>query len=174
MTESTERLGGLKERRAEIRDRLDVLTEEDREVSREIGQRIADGKDATKTLRSKRADIRDETEDLTAALPHLEREIEALEKKVRAGRIEAAHGRLQAVEEQAAEVGDAIRAGLRSLAEPLDRVAELDREYKRAQLDVAGAEGRTGGGLANEPAARPMGIPNDTLRTLTDIVTEVS
>ena len=96
-------------RRGDILARLDLLTSRDRELSREIGAKVADGAKSPQKLRDERRDMRDEIEDLTAALPVLDREAEAA-RTAQAAEVQAEkQARLSAVKSQAADLGQELR-----------------------------------------------------------------
>jgi len=148
-------------RRAEIMARLDSLTERDREIAREIGAKLAEGKAVPAKLRTERASVREEIEDLTAALPHVERQMQAEKAAEEAARKQAATSAKRAVEEEAAGVGASIRTLWVPLAAELAKVPDLDTRFRAAQRAVTGR--------GDAPVSEPMGLPLPILRDLEDI-----
>ncbi len=153
------------DRLRQIEARLDELTDRDREVGREIGAKVAEGKTAPAKLREERREIREELEDLVAAKPHLEREAERERADAEREAANAAAARVVAVEDEAATIGDSIREAFAPIAVELAKVPDLDRRYRAAQREAIGK--------GNTPASEPMGLSLDFLRTLEDLATEV-
>lgn len=66
----------LEERLRSTREQIDALAERERAVNSEIGSALANGGEVA-ALRDERREVRDLIEDLSAALPHLERQLNA-------------------------------------------------------------------------------------------------
>ena len=134
-------------RRAEIVARLDSLTERDREIAREIGAKLAEGKAVPAKLRTERASVREEIEDLAAAMPHVERAAAAEKAAAEAAQKRAAAARLASVETEVDEWRATLLELLAPVADHLGTEAALDSRYKAAQRPVHG--GRADGHLAD-------------------------
>lgn len=79
MPETAQTSAEIEARIRSTRERIDELSERERTVNQDIGRGIANGGEVG-PLRDERRNVRDEIEDLTAALPHLERQVEAAQK----------------------------------------------------------------------------------------------
>ena len=151
----------IDQRRGHIRARLDVLTERDRELSREIGAKVANGAKSPPKMRDERRDVRDEIEDLTAALPVLDREAEA-SQTAQAAEVQAEkQARLSAVKSEAADLGRELREAWGPVARIVKEAHALDQAYRAASREATGR--------GDNPVTEPMGVPLSILRGLTDL-----
>jgi len=158
-------LQGTERRRGEILTRLDVLTERDRELSRAIGTKVADGAKSPPKMRDERRDVRDEIEDLTAALPVLDREAEAAQTAQAAEAQAEKHRRLSAIKSEAADLGQELRKAWAPVARIVEKANALDSVYRAASIEATGR--------GDNPVSEPLGVPLSVLEGLTDLSNRV-
>ena len=148
-------------RKAQITTKLDSLTERDREIGREVGAKLADGKAVPPKLRTERATLREDIEDMVAALPHLDRQMQA-ETTAQAAEVQAEkQARLSAVKSEAADLGQELREAWGPVARIVKEAHVLDPVYRAAS--------KASTGRGDDPVAEPMGVPLKILRALADI-----
>ena len=148
-------------RKAQITTKLDSLTERDREIGREIGAKLADGKAVPPKLRTERATLREDIEDLVSALPHLDRQMQAETTAAKAAERAVATAQLSGVEKECVAWGEDLRELLAPVVAHLETEGGLDSRYKAAQRGVSD---RADGHLAN---AAGVGIqPLQKLRAI--------
>ena len=154
-------LQDIEARRGKLLARLDLLTSRDRELSRMIGKKVADGAKAPPKMRDERRDLRDELEDLTAALPVLDREAEAAQTAHTAAELAEKQARLSAVKSEAADLGRELREVWEPVARIVKEANALDPVYRAASKAATGR--------GDDPVAEPMGVPLSILMGLTDL-----
>ena len=154
-------LQDIEARRGKLLARLDLLTSRDRELSRMIGKKVADGAKAPPKMRDERRDLRDELEDLTAALPVLDREAEAAQTAHTAAELAEKQARLSAVKSEAADLGRELREAWGPIARIVSDTLALDPVYRAASIEATGR--------GDNPVTEPMGIPLSILEGLTDL-----
>ena len=152
-------------RKAQITTKLDSLTERDRSIGREIGAKLADGKAVPPKLRTERATLREDIEDLTAALPHLDRQMQAETAAAKAAERAAATAQLSGVEDECRAWGEDLRGLLAPVVAHLETEGGLDSRYKAAQ--------RALGGTANGHLAETAGVGIRPLMKLRTIIGEL-
>lgn len=132
MPETAQTSAEIEARIRSTRERIDELSERERTVNQDIGRGIANGGEVG-ALRDERREVRDEIEDLTAALPHLERQ---LEEARQAARVDNLSTEMAALDGRVSEGGDVLRECLSKLREAVDLYAEYEQAEERWTLDT--------------------------------------
>lgn len=167
--EAEGRVKALEARRDELRTRIDVLTDEERQTMRQIGAAIASGDIPSARLRKARQDARDGLEDMVSALPFVEREIAEAQEALRRARVAEAQAEVRQVEAKAEAWGEALQKLLAPVVARLAEIPAMQAEFDRTRSVVHRLTNVTDGGRLNQRITEFSGFGTSFLRDLKSI-----